>query len=110
MTERYWIAINGASCALCRIPFENPATVPRAELLIGFLTVKEAENAQRICLTLPIARVAAFINGLGPDIDAGHVVARRNDNPDPPTHGQTMWLNADDPMTDEIIKATREVQ
>jgi len=51
MDTRYWIAINGDSCALCSIPLREPLVTPTPEKLFGFPTLKEAEEAQRICMT-----------------------------------------------------------
>ncbi|MEQ1843413.1 MAG: hypothetical protein ABL994_23650, partial [Verrucomicrobiales bacterium] len=55
---RYYIAINGASCAISRFPCpRRPEPIPRAQALIGFPTLEEAEEAQSLCLTSPIPHV-----------------------------------------------------
>ncbi len=88
--ECYWIAINGASCVLSSFPSTTPPTVsPRPQGLIGFPTYKQAEAAQRLCLTAPIPEVAKAIKrwrrGKGGEVCADLP------NPEPPTTGPTIW-------------------
>jgi len=88
--ERYWIAINGASCALCRLPSTVPPTVtPRPQGLIGFRTLKEAQAAQSLCLTAPIPEVAKAIKQWRRGKSG--VVCVDVPNPEPPTTGPTIW-------------------
>ena len=49
-TLRYWIALNGASCAMSSMPMRRPEVSPRPWQLIGLPTFEEAREAQRICL------------------------------------------------------------
>lgn len=90
--KRYWIAINGASCALSTMPLELPIVVPRPEVLVGFPTLDEARRAQSICLASEIASVqeefAAWVRR--PDVQIMKPM-----NPDPPTDGPTIWQDAE---------------
>jgi hypothetical protein len=61
MDKRYWIAINGPSCAICSMPLKEPLVTPTPEEMFGFLTLEEAERAQRICLMAPIKKVERFM-------------------------------------------------
>lgn len=90
--SKYWIAINGASCALLSFPMTNPFVTPTPQQLLGFPTFEEAKRAQQICLTAPLSEAASFLQSLAPDVAAGRIVAITFDNPEPPTHGPTMWL------------------
>ena len=38
---RYWIAINGPTCALSALPWQNPMATPTPEQLLGFPTLEE---------------------------------------------------------------------
>jgi hypothetical protein len=89
---RYWIAVNGCSCAASQLPWRNPTTNPVAEQMWGFLTVEEALRAQKLVLTKPTPEVMAYLQGLGPDIKSGRVVYKRPENPEPPTRGRTAWM------------------
>jgi hypothetical protein len=90
MAPRYWIAVNGTTCALSSLPMENPTTVPTAEQMWGFPTLEEARNAQNTVLDKPMHEAVAFLRSLGPDIKAGRVLYRRPDDPQPPpTRGET---------------------
>ncbi len=91
----YWIAINGGSCAMS--PTVLPPTlkvIPTPEQLIGFPTREEAEAAQTQCLNAPINEVRKFLEGLAGRVGRDIAVIQPT-NPGPPTHGQTMWLEAD---------------
>jgi hypothetical protein len=94
--ERYWIAINGPSCALCAIPLHDPLVTPTPEQLFGFPTLKEAEEAQRICLMAPIKKVDRFLQGLGTYVKTGRVRHIRPEHPQPPTRGSTAWTESDE--------------
>ena len=89
---RYWIAINGSSCALFPIPLRNPVTTPTAQQLFGFPTLKEAQKAQHICLNAPIPEAKAFFDSLRPDVISGRIAHLTPANPDPQTRGQTVWM------------------
>jgi hypothetical protein len=89
---RWWIAINGASCARSSMPFTHPTVKPTPWQLIGFPTHKEACEAQRICLEEPIGRVAAFMQSLRQDVLAGRVKVIQPEHPEPPTRGPTAWF------------------
>jgi hypothetical protein len=92
--KRWWIAINGASCEVCDVPLARPVTRPRAEQLIGFPTSEEATKAQKFCLTAPMEEVERYFSGLRARLDAGEVRVISHSNPDAPTKGKTMWLEA----------------
>jgi hypothetical protein len=95
--ERYWIAINGPSCALCAIPLREPLVTPIPEELFGFPTLEEAERAQRICLMDPIKKVQRFIQKeLGLRIRLGQVHYIRPKHPQPPTKETTAWTESDE--------------
>jgi hypothetical protein len=94
--ERYWIAINGASCAMSGVPFTEPKVTPTPRQLIGFPTIEEAAEAQDICLREPMDAVVRFFESLRPDIDAGRVRVINPAHPQRSTRGQTAWTeNAD---------------
>jgi hypothetical protein len=94
---RYWIAINGPSCALCTRPLKEPLVTPTPEQMFGFSTLEEAERAQRICLMEPIKKVHSFIQEeLSMRIKLGQVRHIRPDHPQPPTQGATAWTESDD--------------
>jgi hypothetical protein len=59
--ERFWIALNGASCTLCRTPLTDPVISPTPEQALGFPTLEEAEQAQQHVLDAPIETVRAFL-------------------------------------------------
>jgi hypothetical protein len=62
---RHWLAINGATVALSRLPF--PASVrvsPTPENLIGFTTPEAAAEAQRVCLDEPMPVVSQLMRKL----------------------------------------------
>jgi hypothetical protein len=88
---RYWIPINGSSCALSAIPWVNPTVTPTPQQLFGFLTLEEARKAQHICLTAPIPEVKAFFDRLRPDVEAGRIVHRRPERPDPRVARRPGW-------------------
>src|SRR5262245_40018157 len=90
---RYWIAIHGSSCALSRAPMRDPVVIPTPAQMFGFPESEEAAKAQQGCLTAPILDVAAFMKSLRPDIEAGRVLYRRPDTPDPQTQGETVWID-----------------
>jgi len=96
----YWIAINGASCAMASFPMTNPVVSPTPQQMLGFPTFEEAKHAQQICLTAPMNEVKRFLQSLAPDVKAGRLVAIMPDNPEPATRGTTMWLEA----PDEVLK------
>ena len=86
---RYYIAINGASCALLRIPSrEVPDTIPKAEMLIGFNTLAEAQEAQQICLNAAIPLVRRYMEEWRTDTN---VVCHVNAKPEAPD-SETVWL------------------
>jgi hypothetical protein len=89
--ERYWIALNGASCALTSLPLRNPLVTPTPQQLLGFPTLKEAKRAQRICLQSSMNEVQRFFTSLSPDVRAGRVRVINPEQPQPPTRGPTMW-------------------
>jgi len=94
MKTYYWLAMNGASCAMSSIPMPPTLKVtPAPEQLFGFPTVEEARDVQQYCLTAPIKDVARRLNSLLPRIKCGDIIYMRPANPQPPTHGVTQWLD-----------------
>lgn len=93
---KYWIAINGASCAIASLPMNNPRVTPTPQQLLGFPTLKEARHAQKVCLTAPMDEVIRFLRSLAPDVGTGRITAITPDNPDPPTSGTTIWLEGEE--------------
>jgi hypothetical protein len=71
--ERYWIPLNGSSCALSALPLQNPMLTPTREWLLGFPTLEEAQRAQSICLRASIEAVRRFMEGLRPDVKSGRI-------------------------------------
>jgi hypothetical protein len=97
MNERYWIAINGPSCALCAIPLCEPLVTPTPEYLIGLPKLEDAQDTYQLCLSAPMARVKRFIRALSADIKAGritHVRLIRPEHPQPPTGEMTAWTES----------------
>ena len=84
MNERYWIAINSSSCALCSFPLRNPMLTPTPEQLLGFPTLEEAERAQRICIQAPMHEVRRFLKSLAPDVHSGRIRVIQPTHPQPP--------------------------
>lgn len=64
MGEMYWIAINGASCAIASAPMKNPKVTPTPQQLLGFPTFEAAKHAQTVCLTAPMGEVVRFLQSL----------------------------------------------
>lgn len=94
--KRYWIAINGASCACSSMPWVHPLTKPVAQQLLGFRTLQEAREAQRICLQEPHESVERFFRALLMfDIPSGKVAVIKPPSPEPPTRGPTIWIERD---------------
>jgi hypothetical protein len=93
--RRYWIAINGPSCARTSIALREPKVSPTPYQLIGFPTDEEAREAQRICLEESPATVRQFMESLQPRVRSGVIRVIQPDHPEPPTTEQTAWLEAD---------------
>lgn len=96
MDGRYWIAINGSSCALASLPFTNPKVTPIPRQLIGFSTYNEAREAQRICLNDPTSKVIQFMENLQSRVKAGQVMIIQPSHPQPSTKGPTLWTDDDE--------------
>jgi hypothetical protein len=101
---RYWIAINGASCAISSMPMRNPMVTPTPQQMIGFPTLEEAQDAQRICLTASMDEVRRFMKSLRPDVGSGRVRVTTPDNPQPPTRGPTSWTES--AKVHEVVQRT----
>ncbi len=87
--QLYWLAINGASCAMSNMPMPATVTVtPRPQMLVGFLTHAEAKTAQHSMLTAPIAKCRKLMDKWKRCDD---VVMRVFKKPERPTHGPTIW-------------------
>ena len=100
MTERrYWIALNGPSCAISRTPWRNPVTIPVAQQYFGFPTLAEAERAQDICLHQPEAEVRRFLESLSPDVKCGRIRVIQPPYPQPPTRDATWWMESGNART-----------
>lgn len=87
----YWIAINGASCALSSTPMPPPPklqVIPKPEVLIGFPTLDEAVKVQGICLGDSIPNVERCLKELNKREDVCRVAYN---DADAPTRGQTLW-------------------
>lgn len=82
--ERYWIAINQASCAISQLPMTEPTVTPTPEQLLGFPTLEEAEQAQKVCLTAPIPEVTAYLRRLTPRVNSGEIRVIEPAHPEPP--------------------------
>lgn len=90
--EKWWIAINGSSCAACPWPANEVHTIPRAWNLIGFPTREEQLTAQKLLLTASQSRMRQYLERLLPRIESGEIGLVVNDDPDPSTRGSTRWL------------------
>jgi hypothetical protein len=90
--SRYWIAINGASCAIAPMPMRNPIVTPRPQQLLGFASLEEAEHAQKVCLTYPMDKVREFLASLAPQVHEGTIRVMTYKDPEPSTKGPTTWL------------------
>jgi hypothetical protein len=91
--KRYWIALNGTSCAMSSIPMRRPDVSPRPYQLIGFPTWEEARDAQRICLETSISEVEAFMQSLVPAVRSGQVMVIQHDDHEPPNPEFTAWMD-----------------
>jgi hypothetical protein len=93
-TQRWWIAINGSSCAMCGLPFnEPPQVIPRPQGLIGFPTYQQARKAQELCLKAPIPKVERKISEWRNQKNG--IVFIQFRNPEPQTSGTTCFLPSD---------------
>jgi hypothetical protein len=92
--ERYWIALNGPSCAMSSIPMRNPLLTPTPQQMFGFPTHEEAKQAQHICLEAPIKEVRRFLADLAPDVKTGRIRVIHPKHPQPPTAGVSMWTDS----------------
>jgi hypothetical protein len=102
--ERYWIALNGPSCAMSSMPMRNPLLTPTPEQMFGFPTHEEAKQAQRICLEAPVKEVRKFLAGLAPDVKIGRIRVIQPKHPQPPTTGESMWT--DSPELHQVLQRT----
>jgi hypothetical protein len=107
--KRYWIAINGAGCALASMPMRNPMVTPTPQQLIGFPTLEEAEEVQRICLKASLRKIRRlWEESLRSDVESGRIRVINPAHPQPPTSGPTMWTDSDDVMHALVQKAHLE--
>ncbi len=88
--QRYWIAINGATCAMSSFPFTHPTVIPPATA-DRLSDHREATAAQQLCLEAPIPEVEDFLISLAPDVVSGRIKVIEPEHPEPPTTGPTMW-------------------
>jgi hypothetical protein len=96
--ERYWVAVNGASVALCSFALESVECKPTPERLFGFSTLREAREAQTFLLNAPIPDCARRMREWYERHDV-HLV--EPPDPEPPTRGPTLWLSGGKPVTEE---------
>jgi hypothetical protein len=96
--ERYWIAINGPTCAIASFPLRNPMVTPTPEQMLGFPTLEEAERAQRISTQAPMDEVRRFFASLAPDVHAGRirVIQPKHPQPHPKPSEPTVWTEDSD--------------
>lgn len=86
----YWLAINGASVAMAGFPLGlGVKVIPRPDWLIGFPTAEEQRAAQKFLLT---ASIPAIIEQQKEWQVRTDVKIIQLGNPDPPTRGQTIWM------------------
>lgn len=107
--ERYWIAINGSSCALTSLPFQKPLCTPTPAQMLGFPTLEEAQHAQGVYLNATMDEVCSFLEGLRPDVKSGRILVIQPTHPQPQTSGPTMWTESADVHADvqqRYIKTT----
>ena len=93
--EYYWIAINGASCA-ASLTMSLPVTlcvIPTPHHLFGFATATEAYETQQFLLNAPRPQLQKRMNTLHARALRGEIAMINPTNPEPPTHGQTMWMS-----------------
>lgn len=93
MHERFWIAINGDSCALCSIPLRNPLVTPTPEHLFGFETLEEAQEAREINLTGSARQIKQLVKRLSTDFSIRYI---RPKHPQAPTREATAWTDSDE--------------
>jgi hypothetical protein len=96
MSEFWWIAINGPTCAMSFMPLRYPTVVPTPEQMLGFPTREEAQHAQHVCLTAPMDEVKRFLTSLAPDVKVGRIKVIQPEHPQLPVGRgeQTVWLQA----------------
>src|SRR5262245_40271775 len=93
---RYWIALNGPSCAINTVPMREPVVSPTPEQLIGYPTLEEAQAAQRLCLTAPIEEVRAYFERRLPDVQSGRQRVIQSPHPEPAVQGELLsWMECD---------------
>ena len=97
----YWIAVNGASVALCSIPAAKAVCAPVPEQLFGFPTLEEAKAVQHLLLNAPIPhveeRMASWADRIGHDM-----AYERPANPESPRDG-TAWMLHEMLSVEQII-------
>ena len=93
LKEYYWLAVNGASVAVCPFPVSKDKIrcVPTPEQLIGFPTQKEQMESQQFLLAAEIQAVQRRMDEWGPRMATGEMAYIMPDNPEPPTTGPTGW-------------------
>jgi hypothetical protein len=101
---RYWIAINGASCARSLVPMRHPQVSPTPVQLLGFLTGEAAHAAQQICLTASLPAVQAFLERLREPVRTGDVRVIQFRQPEPPTPGPMVWQDRSGPRDDDAAR------
>ena len=87
---RWWLALNGSSCAPS--PYPLPATlrvVPKPELLLGFHTREEQTEICQFILTATINKVHKRIRRILKD---KRVLSIVSEGPPQPPSGETHWL------------------
>jgi hypothetical protein len=90
----YWLAINGASCAMSSTPMPMWVRVsPRPHYLLGYRTYEEAKAYQEFFLDAPIKDIKRWWRKDFPiKIKRDEIVMKQYDQPEPPTTGSTLWM------------------
>lgn len=105
MSEKWWIAINGASSCAANLTFPSPtmSCTPTPRNLIGFPTQQEAADAQQFLLEAPVDR--DMNRRLQKWVDRDDVIVLTFRYPEPP--GTTTDWTTDDPIGNDCQVATR---
>jgi hypothetical protein len=110
--KRYWIAINGPTCAISSFPFRNPMVTPTPQVMFGFPTYEEAQHAQRILLGSSNYEASKFFKSFVPDVRLGRIRIINPEHPQPHVSqpsDPTMWTESPEvhaAVQREFIKTT----
>lgn len=91
-TDWYWIAINGASAAVCPFPCPDVEARPTPQMLLGLKTRDKQLDLQKFLLTASNTDIDAFFYGeFAKLVESGEIKEVIPDSAEPPTHEETMW-------------------